>query len=318
MAAILPECRMPHDPLPLLTARLVETYAACGAASYLGQHPLPSREVIVELLDDLCELLYPGFGRRQNLHLGNVTYHVGDLLDSISERLRRQITRALRHDPKCPTQPADVEHTARERTQAFLARLPDVRQLLEADVQAALDGDPAAMSTAEIVFCYPGLFAVTIYRLAHELLNLGVPLIPRMMAEVAHGKTGIDIHPAARIGRSFFIDHGTGVVIGATGVIGDHVTLYQGVTLGAYNFPRDAHGQLIRTTKRHPTLEDHVIVYANSSILGGDTTIGHHSIIGSNVRLSHSVAPYSSVVIGELSLRIRTQAKAGENYQWDI
>jgi serine O-acetyltransferase len=309
---------MAHDPLPLLTARLVETYATFGVASYLGQHPLPSREVIVDVLEDFFELFYPGFGRRQNLHLGNVTYHVGDLLDSISERLGRQIARALRHDPKCPTQSADVEQLARERTQAFLSRLPDIRQLLETDVQAALDGDPAATGTAEVVFCYPGLYAVTVYRLAHALIGLGVPLVPRMMAEVAHSKTGIDIHPAAKIGKRFFIDHGTGVVIGATCVIGENVTVYQGVTLGAYNFPRDEHGHLIRTTKRHPTLEDHVIVYANSSVLGGETVIGHHSVIGSNVRISHSVAPYSSVVIGELSLRIRTQAKAGESYQWDI
>jgi serine O-acetyltransferase len=181
-----------------------------------------------------------------------------------------------------------------------------------------MDGDPAATGTAEIVFCYPGLYAITVYRLAHALLQLKVPLIPRMMSEYAHSQTGIDIHPAARIGPRFFIDHGTGVVIGATCIIGENVTLYQGVTLGAYNVPRDDAGNLIRTTKRHPTLEDHVIVYANASVLGGDTTIGHHSIIGSNVRLSHSVAPYSSVIIGEPSLRIRTKNQPGDNLQFDI
>lgn len=309
---------MSPDPLPLLTARLVETYAGGGTASYLGQHPLPSRDAIQGILDDLFELMYPGYGKRQNLHLGNITYHVGDLLDSLIERLSRQIARALRHDPKCPAANADVEQVARQKTQAYLGKLPSIRKALEQDVQAAHDGDPAATGTAEIVFCYPGLYAVTVYRLAHELLKAQVPLVPRMMSEYAHSQTGIDIHPAAKIGPRFFVDHGTGVVIGATCVIGHQVTIYQGVTLGAYNFPRDDAGHLIRTTKRHPTLEDYVIVYANASVLGGDTVVGHHSIIGSNVRLSHSVAPYSSVVIGEPSLRIRTKNQPNDNLQFDI
>lgn len=309
---------MTPDPLPMLTAKLVETYAAGNTASYLGQYPLPSREAIKGILDDLFELMYPGYGRRQNLHLGNITYHVGDLLDSLMERIGRQIARALRHDPKCPEASTDVEVIARQKTQQYLGMLPTIRKQLQLDVQAAHDGDPAATGTAEVVFCYPGLYAVTVYRLAHSLLSLQVPLIPRMMAEYAHGETGIDIHPAAVIGPRFFIDHGTGVVIGATCIIGEHVTIYQGVTLGAYNFPRDDTGSLIRTTKRHPTLEDNVIVYANASVLGGDTIVGHHSIIGSNVRLSHSIAPYSSVVIGEPSLRIRTKNQPNDNLQFDI
>ena len=309
---------MPPDPLPLLTAKLVETYAVGGTASYLGQHPLPSRDAIRGLLDDLFELMYPGYGKRQNLHLGNITYHVGDLLDSLTERIARQMARALRHDPQCPAASEDVDHIARQKAQQFLDRLPAIRTALKHDVQAAHDGDPAATGTAEIIFCYPGLYAVTVYRLAHEMLQMQVPLIPRMMSEYAHSQTGIDIHPAAQIGPRFFIDHGTGVVIGATCVIGEQVTIYQGVTLGAYNFPRDGAGNLIRTTKRHPTLEDHVIVYANASILGGDTVVGHHSIIGSNVRLSHSIAPYSSVVIGEPSLRIRTKNQPNDNLQYDI
>lgn len=312
------ESAMSPDPLPLLTTRLVQSYSIGGVASYLGQHPLPSREAIRGLLDDLFELMYPGYGKRQNLHLGNITYHVGDLLDSLCDKVARQIARALRHDPQCPQTHADIEQIAREKAQHFLERLPAIRQVLELDVRAALDGDPAATGTAEIVFCYPGLYAVTVYRLAHELLNLQVPLVPRMMSEYAHSQTGIDIHPAARIGPRFFVDHGTGVVIGATCIIGEHVTVYQGVTLGAYNFPRDDAGNLIRTTKRHPTLEDHVIVYANASILGGETVVGHHSIIGSNVRLSHSVAPYSSVVIGDPSLRIRTKNQLNDNLQFDI
>ncbi len=309
---------MTPDPLPVLTAKLVETYDSANMASNLGQHPLPSREAIRGILDDCIELMYPGYGRRQNLHLGNITYHVGDLLDSLMERVARQIARALRHDPQCPSTTADVDSIARQKTQQFLGMFPAIRRLLQFDVQAAHDGDPAATGTPEVVFCYPGLYAVTVYRIAHALLGLQVPLIPRMMSEHAHSETGIDTHPAAKIGSRFFIDHGTGVVIGATCIIGEQVTLYQGVTLGAYNFPRDDAGNLIRTTKRHPTLEDHVIVYANSSILGGHTVVGHHSIIGSNVRLSHSVAPYSSVVIGEPSLRIRTKNQSNDNLQYDI
>lgn len=309
---------MSSDQLPMHTAKLVETYAQGGTASYLGQHPLPSRDAIQGLLDDFFELMYPGYGKRQNLNTSNITYHVGDMLDSLGERISRQVARALHHDPKCPAENKDVEQMARQKTQQFLDLLPSIRKALEQDVQAAHDGDPAATGTAEIVFCYPGLYAVTVYRLAHEMLKLKVPLVPRMMSEYAHSQTGIDIHPAAQIGPRFFIDHGTGVVIGATCVIGENVTLYQGVTLGAYNFPRDEAGNLIRTTKRHPTLEDHVIVYANASILGGDTVVGHHSIIGSNVRLSHSIAPYSSVVIGEPSLRIRTKHQPNDNLQFDI
>jgi serine O-acetyltransferase len=309
---------MAHDPLSLLTAKLVETYATSGKASYLGQFPLPSREAVVDVLKDLCELVYPGFGRRQNLHLGNVSYYVGDLLENVSDRLARQVARALHHDPNCPASQEDVNHEAKMLAQSFLSRLPEIRKLLETDVQAALDGDPAATRSAEVVFCYPGLYAVTVYRLAHELYLHNVPLIPRIMSEHAHSKTGIDIHPGAQIGPSFFVDHGTGVVIGATCIIGTHVTIYQGVTLGALNFPRDEHGELIRTTKRHPTLEDDVIIYANATILGGNTTVGHHSIIGSNVWLTHSVAPYSVVVISEPSQRIRTQGKLAQEDNWHI
>ncbi len=172
-------------------------------------------------------------------------------------------------------------------------------------VHAAVEGDPAAKGYHEIVFCYPGLEAVTVYRIAHELTLLDVPLIPRIMTEFVHGKTGIDIHPGARIGRSFFIDHGTGVVVGETCDIGDHVKLYQGVTLGALSFPRDADGNIIRGKKRHPTLEDDVVVYANATILGGDTVIGHHSVIGSNVWLTSSVDPFTTVVMEKPSLRMK-------------
>jgi serine O-acetyltransferase len=177
--------------------------------------------------------------------------------------------------------------------------------MLALDVQAAYDGDPAVSNLDEIIFCYPGLEAITVYRLAHELYGLEVPLIPRMMTEWAHSKTGIDIHPGATIGRYFFIDHGTGVVIGQTCEIGEHVKLYQGVTLGALSFPTDADGNLVRGTKRHPTIEDGVVIYANATVLGGMTVVGHDSVIGSSVWLTRSVEPRSTVVLEKPKLRIR-------------
>ncbi len=293
--------------LPEITEALVATYTECQHINHLGHKPLPSREAIVDIICDLMDILYPGFVRRQNLHIGNVEYHVGDLVDGLHDKLTQQIARVLRHDAQ---DSIDFESMAQQKTIEFLKRLPELRYVLEEDVLAAFVGDPAAKSYPEIIFCYPGLEAITIYRLAHELLLLEVPLIPRMMTEHAHSKTGIDIHPGARIGTSFFIDHGTGVVIGETCDIGKHVKLYQGVTLGALSFPRDASGKIIRGMKRHPTLEDEVVVYANATILGGDTVIGHHGVIGSNVWLTQSVEPYTMVSLEKRSLRMR----GPENY----
>jgi serine O-acetyltransferase len=297
------------EALPEITEALVGTYTECSRTSHLGHRPLPSPEAVADIVIDLREILFPGYGRRQNLHLGNVEYHVGDLIDGLHDRLTQQIARALRHEQEChPGEngpPADLEALAQQKAVEMLRRLPDVRLVLEQDVQAAFEGDPAAKSHHEIVFCYPGLEAVTVHRLAHELLLLGVPLIPRMMSEHAHARTGIDIHPGARIGPGFFIDHGTGVVIGETCDIGTNVKLYQGVTLGALSFPRDASGNIIRGMKRHPTLEDEVVVYANATILGGDTVIGHHAVIGSNVWLTHGVAPNTVVMLEKPQLRIK-------------
>ena len=184
---------------------------------------------------------------------------------------------------------------AKEIVDEFVAALPDVRRLVDTDVQAAYDGDPAATSRMEVVMAYPGLYAVTIHRLAHVLYKLKVPIIPRVMSELAHSKTGIDIHPGATIGERFFIDHGTGVVIGETTIIGRNVRLYQGVTLGGLSFDKDANGALVKGLKRHPNIEDNVVIYANATILGGDTTIGHDSEIGGNVWIKESVPPYSRV-----------------------
>jgi serine O-acetyltransferase len=298
--------------LPEITEALMATYTECKHINHLGHKPLPNREAVVDIIADLMDILYPGYVRRQNLHIGNVEYHAGDLIDGLHDKLTHQISRALRHEYD-GSGPVDFEALAQQKAIELLRKLPDIRYILEEDVEAAFLGDPAAKGHHEIIFCYPGLEAVTVYRLAHELLLLGVPLIPRMMTEHAHSRTGIDLHPGARIGPGFFIDHGTGVVIGETCDIGKNVKLYQGVTLGALSFPRDAAGNIIRGMKRHPTLEDDVVVYANATILGGDTVIGHHAVIGSSVWLTASVEPYTVVSLEKPQLRIKSPES--RNYQ---
>lgn len=295
--------------LPEITEALVSSYTECSRINHLGHEALPSRETVVEILSELYEVIYPGFGKRQNLHIGNVEYYIGSLVDDLHDKLTDQLARALRHD-MCEESPhVDFEALAQRKTIEFLKRLPAIRDVLDLDVAAAYRGDPAARSHHEIIFCYPGLEAITIFRLAHELLELGVPYVPRMMTEYAHSKTGIDIHPGATIGEGFFIDHGTGVVIGETCDIGTNVKLYQGVTLGALSFQKDSDGELVRGTKRHPTLEDDVIVYANATILGGNTVVGTRSVIGSNVWLTASVAAETVVVLEKPALRVKGGTK---------
>ena len=300
------------EALPELTDRIVSTYYEIGTINHLGHCPLPSPDAVIEIAQDLKDVLFPGYRRRQNLHLGNVTFHVGDLIDSLHDKLTQQIARSLRHEHQMrneadcggKTEP-DFEALAQDKAIAFLETLPELRDVLASDVQAAYDGDPAAQCLDEIIFCYPGLEAITIYRLAHELNRLDVPLIPRMLTEWAHMQTGIDVHPGAHIGRSFFIDHGTGVVIGETCEIAANVKLYQGVTLGALSFPKDAEGKLIRDQKRHPTIEDNVVIYANATVLGGETVVGRNSVIGASVSLTRSVPPNTLVTIDKPSLRFR-------------
>jgi serine O-acetyltransferase len=316
------------EQLPELTRRIVETYAEQPTIHHLGHCPLPNCDAVISACEDLKEILYPGYRRRENLHLGNVTYHVGDLIDGLHDKLTVQIGRALRHGHACGQLlqggtegdadtvhggEIDFEALGQAKAVEFLEQLPAVRRRLAGDVQAAYDGDPAVRTIDEVIFCYPGLEAVTIHRLAHLLHRLKVPLIPRMMAEWAHSRTGIDIHPGATIGDHFFIDHGTGVVIGETCEIGSHVKIYQGVTLGAVSFPTDAEGQLVRGTKRHPTIEDRVVIYANATILGGATRIGHDSVIGSSVWLTRSVEPGTTVVLEKPKLRMRGEQPASES-----
>ncbi len=295
------------EALPALTERIVETYEECGGIHHLGHSPLPSYREIVEILADLREILYPGYGRRQNLHMGNVGYHVGDLVDSLHDRLTVQIARAFRHDCSARDLETDFEAEAQLIAIQLLEQIPELRKILTEDVQAAFDGDPAAKNLDEILFCYPGVSAITVFRIAHELYTLKVPLIPRMMTEYAHGKTGIDIHPGASIGRRFFIDHGTGVVIGETTHIGNGVKVYQGVTLGAVSFPKDENGNILRNVKRHPTIEDEVVIYANATVLGGKTVIGHHSVIGSSAWVTRTLPPFTTVTIENPSLRYRSE-----------
>ncbi len=305
------------EQLPELTDRIVETYTQIGTINHLGHCPLPRYEDIVAAILDLKDVIYPGYRRREGLHIGNITYHVGDLIDSLHDQLTEQIARALRHedrmrreDQAC-VEELDFEREAQRIAIDFLHRIPHIRETLATDVQAAYDGDPACKSLDEVILCYPGLEAITVFRLAHELYLLDVPFIPRMMTEWSHKATGIDIHPGATIGEYFFIDHGTGVVVGETCHIGDHVKLYQSVTLGALSFATDAEGNLQRHTKRHPTIEDRVVVYANATVLGGQTVIGHDSVIGSSVWLTHSVDPHTTVTMEKPNLRLRAETPEG-------
>jgi len=262
----------------------------------LASAALPSRRKVVEALVHLEHATFLGFYASKRLHAGNLRSTLATHLRSAAEILTEQTARAVVYARAGGPSPEPADLTwSQGVVLAVLARLPHIRELLTLDVRAAYDGDPAANSIEEIVFSYPGVQAIMVHRIAHELYLLRVPLIPRILSEHAHSTTGIDIHPGASIGKRFFIDHGTGVVIGETATIGDDVKLYQGVTLGALSLPRDSSGELIRKTKRHPTLEQHVTVYAGATILGGDTVIGAQSVIGANTWLTESIAPHTRV-----------------------
>ncbi|MGH9941999.1 MAG: serine acetyltransferase [Pyrinomonadaceae bacterium] len=293
-------------------AALVESYTRGDGPQihHLGCRPLPSHAEVIRVLVSLHELLFPGYIGAQGLTGEDLRRHVEARMVWLNETLAEQISRAFNHgqSPAAPCE--DMTSCAAVIAADFLARLPALRETLAADVVAAYEGDPAATGFDEIIFSYPGLYAVMVYRVAHALYRLGVPLIPRIMTEHAHQRTGIDIHPATQIGARFFIDHGTGVVIGGTAVIGRNIKLYQGVTLGAFSFDKDAHGRLVRDTKRHPTIEDDVVIYAGATILGGQTVIGRGSVIGGNVWLTHSVPPGTHVLQEKPNLRIITPDKA--------
>jgi serine O-acetyltransferase len=257
----------------------------------------PDKDVIIDMITKLLQIIYPGYFRDKRLRIYTARHNLSMLIEDVMYNLNKQITLVL----ETSMAPDSAEAEAQRISLEFFSRIPSVRALAQTDLEAAYDGDPAATSHDEIIFCYPGLFAITVYRLAHELYGLNVPMIPRIMTEYAHSLTGIDIHPGASIGDHFFIDHGTGIVIGETTVIGKYVKIYQGVTLGGLS---TRGGQSLRGKKRHPTIEDNVTIYAGASILGGDTVVGRNSVVGANAFITASIPPCSTVTNQEQSLRI--------------
>lgn len=294
---------------------LLTSYEDAGGLNNRDSHNLPSKRAVGQICEDLLQLLFPGFHDDDAVHKGTLAELTSERLTRTVARLEDQVRKAVRiGNPKKPTgrTPPIME--------AFCRSLPAVRDLLKTDISAAFDGDPAARLHEEIILSYPFIEAIAIQRLAHQLHKSGAPVVPRMMTEWAHARTGIDIHPGASIGSHFFIDHGTGVVVGETCRIGHHVKLYHGVTLGARSFVKDEAGQIVKGGKRHPDVEDHVTIYPNSTILGGETVIGAHSTIGANVFLLHSVPPHSLVVHEEKQLSIRSKADRQKNpaLEWSI
>lgn len=294
----------PH-PFSELVGAIVASYRAEPRTRHIDIGALPNHDVVVDIIGLLRALLFPGYFGRQNLTSKSLSYHVGSLLADVHDKLAEQVALAFLHE-EAPNSDAtaDASHRAEEIVRDFLAAIPRLRAILATDAQAALDGDPAAGSVGEIIFCYPGFFAITVFRIAHELHLRGVPLIPRIMTEHAHSLTGVDIHPGATVDEYFFIDHGTGIVIGETTIIGKRVKVYQGVTLGALS---TRGGQRLRGAKRHPTLQDDVTVYSGASILGGDTVIGAGAVISSNVFVTKSVPAHTRVTVKNPELQYRDQ-----------
>jgi serine O-acetyltransferase len=298
-----------NDRLPAVVETIVRNVVEQHPhLQHLNRIHLPSRDVIIDAIERLRQLLFPGYFGKQGLTTANVPFRLGELVIELSDMLYEQVRYCLRYKEQIPGTNGDnerCEYCDRESARIvaeFFDRIPAVRDLLATDVQAAFDGDPAAQSTDETIFCYPGLYAISVQRLAHEFYKLEVPLLPRIMTEHAHNLTGIDIHPGAKLGPRFFIDHGTGVVIGETTHIGRNVKIYQGVTLGAL---APAFGQLLRGQKRHPTIEDDVTIYSGATILGGDTVIGRGATIGGNVFITSSVPPLNQVSAEPPKLKYR-------------
>ena len=294
---------------------LLASYDQVGGLNNRDAHNMPSTRAVGRICEDLLQLLFPGFHDDEAVHHGTLAELTRERLFRVAGRLEDQVRKSVRiGNPRKPTgrTPPILRH--------FFQALPQVRELLRTDIEAAFEGDPAAFYSEEIILSYPFIEAIAIQRLAHILYQSGAPIIPRMMTEWAHGRTGMDIHPGAEIGSHFFIDHGTGVVIGETCVIGRHVKLYHGVTLGARSFVKDEAGKIVKGGKRHPNVEDHVVIYPNSTILGGETVVGARSTIGANVFLLHSVPPDSLVIYEEKQLVIhdKTARKREAANDWII
>ena len=281
---------------------ILQTYEGDSGINFIDVTNLPVRDKILEILESLIELLFPGYTGKRTVTRDNIKFIIGDILLFVRTELKAQIELALSHMCRIKQcNDCDCATRAEEATNALLNNLPKIREMLKLDVQAAYDGDPAAKSFEEIVISYPSISTIAIHRIAHELQLQQVPLIPRIMSEYAHSKTGIDIHPGATIGKRFFIDHGTGVVIGETAIIGNSVKIYQGVTLGAL---APAAGQILRDVKRHPTIEDDVTIYAEATILG-DVTIGQGSTISGNSWINKSVPAGTTVVMAKPKSRFQ-------------
>lgn len=302
-----------YQEIPAIVQQLVQAWESKEATEQLGPIPMPSLESVVELIHKVRCILFPGYFCPTILNRCNLEYVVGQDTTELYSSLGKQIVLALQHDCFRTKRPcSQCQFRGHQIALEFIKKLPRLEALLSTDIKAALDGDPAAKGPDEVIFSYPGLLAISIYRMANALHTLQVPTLPRIMTEHAHSLTGIDIHPGATIGESFFIDHGTGVVVGETTEIGDRVRIYQGVTLGALSLPHDA-GERYRNQKRHPTIEDDVIIYANTTILGGETTIGARSVIGGNIWLTESVPPDTKVLLKrpELAFIGRKKKKVG-------
>jgi serine O-acetyltransferase len=291
-----------------LTERLLGSYVRVGGINHVDGKNLPSKQVIAEITADLLRLLFPGFFDETLMHSSEIGGVTTALLDSVLCRLENEIRKSLEYAPPEGLGEADVAARARELTLRFLGNLPSVRELLQTDTEAAYNGDPAAFSQEEVIVSYPFIEAIAVQRLAHELYLDRVPLIPRIMTEWAHARSGMDLHPGASIGSHFFVDHCTGTVVGETATIGNHVKMYQGVGLVAKSL---AAGQALRGKKRHPTLEDRVTVYAGATIIGGDTVVGAGSTIGASVFLTASVPPNSLVIIEATNVKVIAKPARG-------
>jgi serine O-acetyltransferase len=293
--------------LETVSEEIIRDCSAPECHTHIGFEPIPSRQAVVEIIDQLRELLFPGFFSRTRVDPVTFRYVLGQVTTELYDLLSEQITRCIRHECfRLGLDCTNCEERGYEAALDLLTGIPEIRRVLASDIRATFDGDPAAKSTDEIVYGYPGLQAIAVYRVAHRLFEQDVPMLPRMMTERMHGATGIDIHPGAEIGEGFVIDHGTGVVIGETSQIGKGVRIYQGVTLGALSLPKGA-GNRYRGKKRHPTIEDDVIIYAGATILGGDTVIGARSLIGGNVWLTESVPPDTRVMIENPRLILKSR-----------
>lgn len=285
--------------LPDVTKRIIDNCHDAECYLHVDYEPIPSKDSVIDIIARFRELLFPGYFTKEKIDPVNLTYYMGQSVAKLYDLLSEQVCNSIRHDCfRYDNACTDCEAKGFQIAIEMLESVPSIRQSLAKDVNATLKGDPAAKSHDEVIFSYPGLFALLVYRVANRLHELGVPLLPRIMTEYAHAETGIDIHPGAKIGQSFVIDHGTGVVIGETTVIGNHVRIYQGVTLGALSLP-DGAGDTLKGKKRHPTIEDEVTIYSGATILGGNTIIGARSVVGGNVWLTQSVPPDTKVMLEE-------------------